>query len=137
MSFHSHNNLAQAALGPDEPIARASFYATKKSKRPFFTFTSVISCAAVYPDNEQVISQSSIFRVEGIAEWDASGHADVPKGLDLQARRISVQKSVHKGEPHASVIILPEEAGNRNAQNLMLNYWVLGFADAFRVCYYG
>lgn len=119
------------AVGPDEPIARASFYQNKKSKRPFFTFNNVISCASVYPDNENVIESSSIFRIEGLCEWDATGHADVPKGLDLQGRRISVQKSVQKGEPHASVIVLPEDVMH-SPQNTMLT-WVLAFADAFRV----
>lgn len=129
MSFSS-NSISNVASGPDEPIAKASFYSSKKSKKPFFTFNSVISCAAVYPDNEAVLTSSSIFRIEGLCEWD-SGYAEVPKGLDLQARRISVTKSVHKGEPHATVIVMPEDAG-RNPQAGMLS-WVLAFADAFRV----
>lgn len=131
MSFSSSNNIHSQALGPDEPIARASFYSSKKSKKPFLTFNSVISCAAVYPDNEAVIESSSIFRIEGLCEWDNTGHADVPRGLDLQGRRISVQKSVGKGEPHASVIVLPEDVMH-SPQNTLLT-WVLAFVDAFRV----
>ena len=128
MSFSSSSNsLAHEASQPG--LATASFYATKKAKKPFLTLTDVHYVAASYPENEKMIKQSSIFKVDGRATWDVSGSADRPK--DMSSTAI-------KPETHAASFMLMPDDQHVARQEGMLS-WILAFCDAFKVrlCFVG
>lgn len=111
----------------------ACFYASKRSKKPFLTYTQVRVAQAVFPEAEQLIPSTAVAKVEGLLEWDSSEHTDVPDGLKLSEKEKSSKLASSKGEPHAICLIMPDgEAAQADRQAAMLS-WILAFADSFGV----
>lgn len=129
LSKSSSSHQTEQNQGPLN--ATIGFYASKRSKKPFFSLNTVSYCAAVYPDNPKMIALAHTLKIEGLAEWDVSGNADAPTDVDLPGKRLTARMAAGKGEDHATVLIMPD-GDHRDKQTSMLDI-VMGICEAFRV----
>lgn len=127
-SSQSHNLNEHGQSGPS-----ACFYANKRSKKPFLTYTRVNVAQAVFPEAEQLISSTAVAKVEGTFEWDKSDFPETPEGLQVNEKISLAKLASGKGEDHAATMIMPDpDSAPQDRQGAMLA-WVLAFADVFGV----
>jgi hypothetical protein len=130
----SSSSTSVAHMGDNAPGSTVAFYATRKSKRPFFTFNTVRHVAAIYPENQKMIPSSAAFKVEGFVEWDTTGQAEVPAGLDLQAKRLGSRAAAPKAELWETAMVMPgHDSGATNDPQVVMLTCILAICDVFKV----
>ncbi|KAL9933447.1 hypothetical protein V8E36_007623 [Tilletia maclaganii] len=136
------NDPTAAGPGASDPppghngaMGIASFYETKKAKKPFATLMYVSGVFAVYPSRPELVEGSSLFKVEG--SFPGS----------------NVLSATHRARQTGFVLIMPEVEGHSasspplgsyssggggssstalGANTKMMN-WVVAFMDVFRL----
>lgn len=94
----------------------ASFFESKKDKKPFATLIYAAHAFAVYPSRPELVEGSSLFKVEGV----------FPSSTVLSA--------THRVRSTGWVMLMPEldTAGSKGANAEMMK-WLIAFMDSFKL----
>ncbi|KAF8896461.1 hypothetical protein BD779DRAFT_1496046 [Infundibulicybe gibba] len=112
-NLFSRDQAPAGSAAPQKPVI--SFYPTQKIKdrrRPLLTVTSVSQVFAVYPERPELISRSTLIKVEGIL-------GDEDLAATMRTRE-------------GWVLIMPEVEGGLGQASEMLK-WIVAFHDAFEL----
>ncbi|TKY89595.1 hypothetical protein EX895_001380 [Sporisorium graminicola] len=94
----------------------ASFFESKKDKKPFATLIYAAHAFAVYPSRPELVEGSSLFKIEGV----------FPSS--------SVLSATHRVRTTGWVMLMPEldTAGSKGANAEMMK-WLIAFMDSFKL----
>ena len=94
----------------------ASFFESKKDKKPFATLIYAAHAFAVYPSRPELVEGSSLFKIEGV----------FPSSTVLSA--------THRVRSTGWVMLMPEldTAGSKGANAEMMK-WLIAFMDSFKL----
>ncbi|PWY97087.1 hypothetical protein BCV70DRAFT_196166 [Testicularia cyperi] len=128
MSISSVSNNAPGAPGADGAAdlppppggngapGVASFFESKKAKKPFATLIYAAHAFAVYPSRPELVEGSSLLKVEGV--FPAS----------------TVLSATHRVRTTGWVMLMPElEASGSKGANAEMMKWIIAFMDAFKL----
>jgi CCR4-NOT transcriptional complex subunit CAF120 len=118
-------------------MSTASFFASKKSKRPFLQLREVYYAAAAFPEHAELIPKTSIFRCDGTCIWDDT--ADMPEHVQGSRIPISNKAYIERDGGRAawqhSVLLMIDPTSVKDPQADVL-IWITALADVFGVSTY-
>ncbi|KIK62928.1 hypothetical protein GYMLUDRAFT_41206 [Collybiopsis luxurians FD-317 M1] len=122
-SREAHDTNGNAG-GPTKPmVAMYTSPKPKDKKRPLMVLSSVSQVFAVYPERPELISRSTLFKVEGTFSSD-------PAHVHPSAKEGDLAGSMRGRE--GWVLIMPQLEGGLSQAAEMLK-WVIAFHDAFHL----
>ncbi|CDW98656.1 hypothetical protein [Sporisorium scitamineum] len=94
----------------------ASFFESKKDKKPFATLIYAAHAFAVYPSRPELVEGSSLFKIEGVFPFS------------------TVLSATHRVRTTGWVMLMPEldTAGSKGANAEMMK-WLIAFMDSFKL----
>jgi CCR4-NOT transcriptional complex subunit CAF120 len=124
------------ATRTDDEMGTASFFASKRAKKPFLQLRDIWYSAAAYPEHAKLVDKTAIFRCDGTSIWDNS--AEMPSGVQGSKIQVGnkafVERDGGRGASQHSVLLMPDPS-TRDPQHTML-MCITAFADAFGVSFF-
>ncbi|KAF5391519.1 hypothetical protein D9757_002450 [Collybiopsis confluens] len=122
-SSQSHDANGNAG-GPTKPmVAMYTSPKPKDKKKPLMVLNSVSQVFGVYPERPELISRSTLFKVEGTFSADPAHSNTTPKEGDLAGNM--------RGR-EGWVLVMPQLEGGLSQAAEMLK-WIIAFHDAFHL----